>query len=139
MHGRDPGLVPSGVASHCASACDLCLIEQAVSYRHNRPAFRNNQKHPQGATMPVNLINRPVRRRTILKAGLAIGAMQVASPFVVKSLADEPIKIGLDNPLTGTFAALGKNELIGCQLAVDQITPRAASSAARWICWSRTR
>ena len=71
--------------------------------------------------MSVNLICRPVRRRTLLKAGLALGAMQVASPFVVKSLADEPVKIGLDNPLTGTFAALGKNELIGAQLALDQI------------------
>src|SRR3984885_11518930 len=71
-----------------------------------------------------NLIGRPVRRRPLLKAGLAIGAMQVASPFVVKSLADDPIKIGLDNPLTGTFAALGKNELIGCQLAVDQINAK---------------
>jgi len=71
--------------------------------------------------MSVNLISRPVRRRTLLKAGLAIGAMQVASPFVIKSLADEPVKIGMDNPLTGTFAALGKNELIGAQLALDQI------------------
>ena len=50
--------------------------------------------------------------------------MQVASPFVVKSLADEPVKIGLDNPLTGTFAALGKNELIGAQLAIDQINAK---------------
>jgi branched-chain amino acid transport system substrate-binding protein len=66
----------------------------------------------------------PVQRRTILKGGLAIGAMQVASPFVVKSLADEPVKIGLDNPLTGTFAALGKNELIGAQLAVEQINAK---------------
>ena len=65
-----------------------------------------------------------VKRRTLLKAGLALGAMQVASPFVVKSLADEPVKIGLDNPLTGTFAALGKNELIGAQLAVDQMNAK---------------
>ncbi len=65
-----------------------------------------------------------VQRRTILKAGLAIGAMQVASPFVVKVLADEPVKIGLDNPLTGTYAAVGKNELIGCQLAVDQLNAK---------------
>ncbi len=71
--------------------------------------------------MSKDLISVPVRRRTLLKAGLALGAMQVASPFVVKSLADEPVKIGLDNPLTGTFAALGKNELIGAQLALDQI------------------
>ena len=74
--------------------------------------------------MSVNLISRPVRRRTLLKAGLAIGAMQVASPFVVKSLADEPVKIGLDNPLTGTYAALGKNELTGAQLALDQINAK---------------
>ena len=60
----------------------------------------------------------------MLKAGFAIGAMQVASPFVVKSLADEPVKIGLDNPLTGTYAALGKNELIGAQLALDQINAK---------------
>lgn len=69
-------------------------------------------------------INAPVRRRTMLKAGLAIGAMQAASPFVVKSLADEPVKVGLDNPLTGPYAALGKNELIGCQLALDQINAK---------------
>jgi branched-chain amino acid transport system substrate-binding protein len=66
----------------------------------------------------------PIQRRAVLKAGLALGALQVASPFVVKSLADEPVKIGLDNPLTGSFAALGKNELIGAQLAVDQINAK---------------
>ena len=43
---------------------------------------------------------------------------------MVKSLADEPVKIGLDNPLTGTYAALGKNELIGAQLALDQINAK---------------
>ena len=71
--------------------------------------------------MSKDIIGSRIPRRTVLKAGLAIGALQVASPFVVKSLADEPVKIGLDNPLTGTFAALGKNELIGAQLAVEQI------------------
>ncbi len=75
--------------------------------------------------MSKDLIGRFVQRRTILKAGLAIGAMQVASPFVVKALADEPVKIGLDNPLTGTYAAVGKNELIGCQLAVDQLNAKS--------------
>jgi len=68
--------------------------------------------------------SRPLPRRTVLKAGLALGAMQIASPFVVKSLADEPVKIGLDNPATGTYAALGKNELYGAQLALDQINAK---------------
>jgi branched-chain amino acid transport system substrate-binding protein len=74
--------------------------------------------------MSKEFFGRAVPRRTMLKAGLALGAAQIASPFVVKSLAEEPIKIGLDNPLTGTYAALGKNELIGAQLAVDQINAK---------------
>jgi branched-chain amino acid transport system substrate-binding protein len=74
--------------------------------------------------MSKDLFSIPVKRRTLLEAGLAIGAMQIASPFVVKSLADEPVKIGLDNPLTGTYAAVGKNELIGCQLAIEQINAK---------------
>jgi branched-chain amino acid transport system substrate-binding protein len=71
--------------------------------------------------MSVFPFNRQVERRTLLKAGLAIGAAQVASPFVVKALADEPVKVGFDDPLTGTYAELGKNEQIGCQLAIDEI------------------
>lgn len=71
--------------------------------------------------MIKDLLGRPVQRRTILKAGLAIGAIQVASPFVIKARADEPIKIGVDEPLTGTYAAPGKNEVLGCQLAVDEL------------------
>ena len=68
--------------------------------------------------------NRPVERRTLLKAGLAVGAMQIASPFIVKARADEPIKIGFDDPLTGTYAELGKNEQIGCQFAIDEINAK---------------
>jgi branched-chain amino acid transport system substrate-binding protein len=67
------------------------------------------------------IITRPLRRRTVLKAGIAIGAMQIASPFVVKALGETTIKIGVDEPLTGTYAAPGKNEVLGCQLAVDQL------------------
>ena len=74
--------------------------------------------------MSKEIIGARIPRRTVLKAGLAIGALQVASPVVVKSLADEPVKIGLDNPLTGTYAALGKNELIGAQLALAQINAK---------------
>jgi branched-chain amino acid transport system substrate-binding protein len=74
--------------------------------------------------MSKDFTRTPIKRRTVLQAGLAIGAAQIASPFVVKSLADEPVKIGLDNPLTGTYAALGKNELFGAQLALSQINAK---------------
>jgi branched-chain amino acid transport system substrate-binding protein len=65
-----------------------------------------------------------VKRRDVLKGGLILGAAQIASPFVITARADDTVKIGLDNPLTGTYAAFGKNELIGCQLAVEQINAK---------------
>jgi len=65
-----------------------------------------------------------IERRTILRAAAAAGIAQVAAPFAISARADDTVKIGLDNPLTGTFAALGKNELIGAQLAVEQINAK---------------
>ena len=65
-----------------------------------------------------------VRRRDLLKGGLILGASQIASPFVITARAEDKLRIGLDNPLTGTYAALGKNELTGCQLAVEQINAK---------------
>lgn len=58
--------------------------------------------------MHKDIFNPLLRRRTILKGAVAISAAQIASPFVVKSLAEEPIKIGLDDPFTGTYAELGR-------------------------------
>jgi branched-chain amino acid transport system substrate-binding protein len=66
----------------------------------------------------------PVTRRTILKAAVAVSAAQLAGPFVITARAADTVKIGLDNPLTGTYAAVGKNELFGCQLAIDQINKK---------------
>ena len=63
-------------------------------------------------------------RRTLIKTAALAGVAQVASPFVITARAEDVVKIGLDNPLTGTYAAVGKNELIGCQLAVEQINAK---------------
>jgi branched-chain amino acid transport system substrate-binding protein len=63
-------------------------------------------------------------RRSVLKTAAAAGLAPLAAPFVVTARAAETVKIGLDNPLTGTFAALGKNELIGAQLAIEQINAK---------------
>jgi branched-chain amino acid transport system substrate-binding protein len=70
------------------------------------------------------MLKHGVSRRTLLKAAAATGALQVAGPFVIAARGEEPVKIGLDNPLTGTYAATGKNELIGCQLALEQINAK---------------
>jgi branched-chain amino acid transport system substrate-binding protein len=65
-----------------------------------------------------------LNRRTLVKAAALGSIAQIASPFVITARAADNVKIGLDNPLTGTFAAVGKNELLGAQLAVDQINAK---------------
>jgi branched-chain amino acid transport system substrate-binding protein len=66
-----------------------------------------------------------VRRRTFIKGAATVGALQIAAPFIIRSAgAADTVKIGLCNPLTGTYAAVGKNEMIGCQLAVEQINAK---------------
>jgi branched-chain amino acid transport system substrate-binding protein len=65
-----------------------------------------------------------MRRRTLIQGAAALGVLQVASPFIIKARADDPVKFGLCNPLTGTYAALGKNEQLGCEYAVDEINAK---------------
>jgi branched-chain amino acid transport system substrate-binding protein len=65
-----------------------------------------------------------VDRRTLIRVATAAGIAQLAAPFVITARADDEIKLGLDDPLTGTYAELGKNEQIGCQLAIDQINAK---------------
>ncbi|MGA7002089.1 MAG: ABC transporter substrate-binding protein, partial [Pseudolabrys sp.] len=63
-------------------------------------------------------------RRTVIKAAGAIGAMQVTSPFIIKALGETPIKIGMVDPLTGVYAAVANNEVIGAKYAVEQINAK---------------
>ncbi len=72
----------------------------------------------------ANANPRRISRRKLVKSGLALAGAQIAGPFVISVRAAEAIKIELDNPLTGTYAALGKNELTGCQMAVDEINAK---------------
>jgi branched-chain amino acid transport system substrate-binding protein len=63
-------------------------------------------------------------RRTVLKAAAAASLLQMGAPFINLARAADTVKIGLDNPLTGTYAAVGKNELSGCELAIEQINAK---------------
>jgi len=62
-----------------------------------------------------------ISRRRFMQAAAAAA---VTGPYIIQARGEQPVKIGLDNPLTGTYAAVGKNELIGCQLAVEQINKK---------------
>jgi branched-chain amino acid transport system substrate-binding protein len=65
-----------------------------------------------------------VDRRRLVKSALVLAAAQVTSPFVIRARAADAVKIGLDNPLTGSYAANGKNELDGCRLALEEINAK---------------
>lgn len=65
-----------------------------------------------------------VGRRAVLKGGMAIGALQVTAPFILQARGETPVKIGMVDPLTGSYAALAQSEVEGAKLAVDQINKK---------------
>jgi branched-chain amino acid transport system substrate-binding protein len=65
-----------------------------------------------------------VGRRTLLKGAAAIGALQVASPFLISARGETPIKVGMVDPLTGVYSAVAQNEVAGVKLAVEQINAK---------------
>jgi len=57
----------------------------------------------------------------MLKAALALGAARLANPFIVPARGETPVGIGFVTPLTGPYSALGRNEQLGAEYAVDQL------------------
>ena len=74
--------------------------------------------------MPIPNWRAGIDRRKLVKAGATLAVAQIASPFVIRARAADAVKLGFDNPLTGTYAAYGKNEIIGCQMALDEINAK---------------
>jgi branched-chain amino acid transport system substrate-binding protein len=66
----------------------------------------------------------PIARRTLLRAGVAAGALQVASPFILTARGETPIKIGMVNPLTGVLSALAQSEVDGSKYAEAEINKK---------------
>ena len=64
----------------------------------------------------------PVRRRSVIQAGLALGASQfLGAPFILTARGDELVKIGMVNPLTGVLSALAQSEVDGARYAEAEI------------------
>jgi hypothetical protein len=83
----------------------------------------------------------PVGRRTVLKTGLALGALEIASPFPIRALGEEPVKVGMVEPLTGIYEKLAEAEVVGARLALEEVNhsggilvtrARGAPTQQRW-------
>jgi branched-chain amino acid transport system substrate-binding protein len=65
-----------------------------------------------------------VGRRTLFKGGAALGAMQLAAPFIIQARGETPIKIGFVDPLTGSLSALAQTEVEGARWTVEQVNKK---------------
>ena len=63
-------------------------------------------------------------RRSLMKSAAAVGALQVASPFLIQARGETPLRIGMVDPLTGVYAAPAGNEVMGAKLAVEKINAK---------------
>jgi branched-chain amino acid transport system substrate-binding protein len=64
-------------------------------------------------------------RRAIIKAGAALGASTVFSPPILTFAQGEtPIKIGMHDPFTGTYAAEGESEKRGALMALAEVNKK---------------
>ena len=66
-----------------------------------------------------------VGRRRVIQAGIAVAASQaIGAPFILKARGEEPVKIGMVDPLTGILSALAQSEVEGAQYARDEINKK---------------
>lgn len=67
----------------------------------------------EGSTVPG------LGRRTLVKAaGVSLGAIALGAPSIIKARGEEPVKIGMIDPLTGVLSALAQTEVEGAKYAV---------------------
>src|ERR1700691_5141323 len=66
-----------------------------------------------------------VGRRTFIKAGIALGASHViGAPFIIAARGEEPVKIGMVDPLTGVLSALAQSEVDGAKYAEAEVNKK---------------
>src|SRR6202161_501499 len=66
----------------------------------------------------------PIDRRTVLKSGATLDALQCSSPYIIQARGESPIRIGMVDPLTGVYAAIAQNEVVGAKFAVEEINKK---------------
>jgi len=62
-----------------------------------------------------------IGRRTLLRGGFAWGAATIAAPFPIRARGEEPVKLGMVEPLSGVYAQLAAAEIDGARLALEEV------------------
>ncbi|MGH9692865.1 MAG: ABC transporter substrate-binding protein, partial [Bryobacteraceae bacterium] len=74
--------------------------------------------------MAISQRSWPVDRRTVLKSTAALAALQFSSPYIIQARGETPVRIGMVDPLTGVYAALALNEVVGAKFATEEINKK---------------
>ncbi|HEX3405333.1 MAG TPA: ABC transporter substrate-binding protein [Acetobacteraceae bacterium] len=65
-----------------------------------------------------------IGRRTMIGAGATIGALQLASPFIIRARGETPVRIGMVDPITGSLSALATSEVEGAKWTVEDLNKK---------------
>jgi branched-chain amino acid transport system substrate-binding protein len=85
--------------------------------------FSNAGTNRRGASVFSGTEEADMNRRSFL-TGAAAGAASLACPAVLRAETAEPIRVGFPLPLTGPFAALGKDLQRGAMFAAEEVNAR---------------
>src|SRR5262249_59485642 len=107
--------------SACAVLIEGALCSKARQFGQDASPKPTTLPPLAGMIMTIPTRSGALHRRTIIKAATAAGLAQFAAPFVIAARAADEIKLRLDDPVTGTYAELGKNEPLGCQPALGRV------------------
>src|SRR6185312_13693596 len=119
---RRPGSGPDGRPRNSpgnTSQYDIIVPDQSAGGHRPGRQGRATNPHIRGGSMEG------FTRRKALKTGLALGAAPlVAHPILSFGQGESPIKIGMHDPLTGTYAAEGESEVRGAKMALAEINAK---------------
>src|ERR1700726_1674026 len=77
-------------------------VEDVCGLGTGEPRHKNKTKQdktPTSGRIGMSQFDTSIRRRTLLRAGFALGPSQViAAPFIIAARGEEPVKIGMVNP-----------------------------------------
>ena len=66
-----------------------------------------------------------ISRRGLIRTAAAAGAASLVYPaFGTFAASEQPVKIGMVDPVTGTYAALGTSEIEGAKMAIEEINAK---------------
>lgn len=71
-------------------------------------------------TTPIPAPKSPISRRTVIKSSVVTG-LALAAPPIISARGETVVKIGWVDPLSGTYAALGKSQVNGAHMALAEI------------------